>query len=54
MRRVMLMKALTLFSRKRDHIVFPIGELLHLMIDFGMLILVFIGLVVSIVNIKEK
>ncbi len=50
----MLMKVLTLFSRRRGHIVVPIEEVLHLMIDFGMLILVFIGLVVSIVNIKEK
>ncbi len=50
----MLMKVLSSFFRRRDHIVVPIEELLHLMIDLGMLILVFIGLVVSIVNIKEK
>ncbi|WP_376701459.1 putative holin-like toxin [Staphylococcus pettenkoferi] len=53
MRRVMLMKALTLFSRRRGYIVVPIEEVLHLMIDFGMLILVFIGLVISMITIKN-
>ncbi len=31
----------------------PIEEVLHLMIDFGMLILVFIGLVISMITIKN-
>ncbi|WP_221735775.1 putative holin-like toxin [Staphylococcus pettenkoferi] len=47
------MKALTLFSRRRGYIVVPIEEVLHLMIDFGMLILVFIGLVISMITIKN-
>ena len=49
----MLMKALTLFSRRRGYIVVLIEEVLHLMIDFGMLILVFIGLVISMITIKN-
>ncbi len=31
----------------------PIEEVLHLKIDFGMLILVFIGLVISMITIKK-